>query len=57
MKIKAKVLLGLPLTEHERAVYLLLIASEKEMHKYLQEEQKHEKNHSYDSNCCNSTDM
>ena len=56
MKIKAKVLLGLPLTEHERAVYLLLIASEEEMHKYLQE-RKHEKNHSYDSNCCNSTGM
>ena len=37
-KIKEKILLGLPLTERERAVYLLLIASEEEMREFLARE-------------------
>ena len=37
-KLKAKILLGLPLTERERAVYLLLIASEEEMREFLARE-------------------
>lgn len=37
-RIRAKVILGLPLTIHERAVYLLLIASEEEMREFLARE-------------------
>lgn len=33
-KIKAKVMLGLPLTEKERAVYLLFIATDEEIEKF-----------------------
>ena len=37
-KIKAKAVLGLPLTEKERAIYLLLIATQEEMKAFLQAE-------------------
>lgn len=41
-KIRAKVLLGLPLTKHERALYLLFIASEEEMHEFLAQEKQND---------------
>jgi hypothetical protein len=37
-RIKAKVILGLPLSARERAVYLLLIASVDEMREFLARE-------------------
>lgn len=37
-KIKSKAILGLPLTARERAIYLLLIATEQEMKEFLAKE-------------------
>lgn len=42
-RIRAKAILGLPLTARERAVYLLLIASVDEMREYLAWEAKNER--------------
>lgn len=39
-KIKAKVILGLPLTQRERTIYLLLIATDQEMKKFLDKEKE-----------------
>lgn len=39
-KIKCKVILGLPLTERERAIYLLLIASLDEAKEFLRKEKE-----------------
>lgn len=39
-RIKAKVILGLPLTARERAIYLLLIATEQEMKEFLDKEKE-----------------
>lgn len=39
-RIRAKAILGLPLTARERAVYLLFIASEEEMREFLAREVK-----------------
>lgn len=39
-RIRAKAILGLPLTARERAVYLLFIASDKEMREFLAREVK-----------------
>lgn len=39
-RIRAKIILGLPLTARERATYLLLIASLDEMHEFLKREGK-----------------
>ena len=38
MNTRAKVILGLPLTARERAEYLLFIASEEEVQKFLEKE-------------------
>ena len=37
-RIRAKATLGLPLTERERALYLLFIASDKELKEFLKRE-------------------
>ena len=37
-KIKCKAILGLPLTERERSMYLLYIASDEEVKDYLKRE-------------------
>ena len=39
-KIKCKVILGLPLTARERAIYLLLIATEQEIKEFLNKEKE-----------------
>ena len=39
-KIKCKAILGLPLTARERAVFLLLIATEQEMKEFLKKEKE-----------------
>ena len=38
-RIKAKAILGLPLTEKERAIYLLFIATVEEMREFLKQEE------------------
>lgn len=37
-KIRAKAILGLPMTQKERAIFLLFIASKEEMHEFLNKE-------------------
>ena len=39
-RIKCKAILGLPLTARERAIYLLLIATEQEMKMFLKKEKE-----------------
>lgn len=39
-RIRAKAVLGLPLTERERAAYLLLIATTEEMNDFLAKERE-----------------
>ena len=39
-RIRAKALLGLPLTQRERAMFLLLIATESELKYFLKKERK-----------------
>lgn len=38
LKIKAKAILGLPLTTKERAIYLLLLANNEEIERFLDNE-------------------
>ena len=39
-RIKAKAILGLPLTAEERSVFLLLIATDEEVKEFLKNEKK-----------------
>ena len=41
-RIKAKVVLGLPLTRYERGMYLLFIATSEETKEFLRKEKKKE---------------
>lgn len=48
-RIRAKAKLGLPLTERERALFILFIASDKELKDFLKrEKEKNEKNNIYE---------
>ena len=40
LKIKSKAVLGLPLTERERSMYLLYIATDEEAKAYLEREKR-----------------
>ena len=42
-RIRAKALLGLPLTQRERAMFLLLIATDSELRYFLKKEKANEK--------------
>lgn len=41
-RIRAKAILGLPLTQRERAMFLLLIATDKELKEFLKKENNNE---------------
>lgn len=42
-RIRAKALLGLPLTQRERAMFLLLISTDSELRYFLEKEKANEK--------------